>query len=292
MRGFDLDQLRTLVAAVDAGSLSAAAPARALSQSSLSEQLRKLEDRAGQTLLLRGKSGVQPTAAGERLLVYARQILALSDSAWRDMHDVRLEGEVSLAITEYFRPADLARLLARLGQRYPGLRLRTHVGKSDDIELGYRRGAFDLAVVMQVQGARAAAEPDKTGSLHAEPLVWVGSPDLSLVPGQPIPLALLPESCSLHRLACAQLDGHGIPYVIAHVASGVAGLRAAIEAGLGVACLNASALDRQSMMALPHPWLPALPEAWFVLLPLRHDETREPGRLEAMADVMTQALAS
>ena len=43
MAGFDLDQLRTLVAVLDAGSLTAAAPRVFLSQSSVSEQMRKLE---------------------------------------------------------------------------------------------------------------------------------------------------------------------------------------------------------------------------------------------------------
>ncbi|MGN6658856.1 MAG: LysR family transcriptional regulator, partial [Achromobacter mucicolens] len=59
MSGFDLDQLRTLVAVLDAGSLTAAAPKVFLSQSSVSEQMRKLEDRAGQPLLVRGKTGVR-----------------------------------------------------------------------------------------------------------------------------------------------------------------------------------------------------------------------------------------
>lgn len=44
MSGFDLDQLRTLVAVLDSGSLTAAAPKVFLSQSSVSEQMRKLED--------------------------------------------------------------------------------------------------------------------------------------------------------------------------------------------------------------------------------------------------------
>lgn len=61
MSGFDLDQLRTLVAVLEAGSLTAAAPKVFLSQSSVSEQMRKLEERAGQPLLIRGKAGVIAT---------------------------------------------------------------------------------------------------------------------------------------------------------------------------------------------------------------------------------------
>lgn len=61
MRVLELDQLRTFVTVADAGSLSAAAPRLFLSQSSVSEQLRKLEERAGVPLLTRGKQGAAPT---------------------------------------------------------------------------------------------------------------------------------------------------------------------------------------------------------------------------------------
>lgn len=72
MRPFDLEHLRTLVAVSEAGSLSAAAPHLCRSQSAVSEQLAKLEAFTGIALLHRGKRGVSPTPAGERLLRHAR----------------------------------------------------------------------------------------------------------------------------------------------------------------------------------------------------------------------------
>ena len=57
MRGFDLDQLRTFAAVADAGSLTAAAPLLHLSQSTVSEQVRKLESRAGVLLFVRSSAG-------------------------------------------------------------------------------------------------------------------------------------------------------------------------------------------------------------------------------------------
>ena len=67
MHGFDLAQLRTFLEVADTGSLTAAAPQVFLSQSAVSEQMRKLEDAVGQTLLLRSKTGVVLTPAGLRL---------------------------------------------------------------------------------------------------------------------------------------------------------------------------------------------------------------------------------
>ena len=150
MHALDIDQLRTLTVVVDAGSLTAAAPRVALTQSAVSEQMRKLEAHVGLPLLTRSKSGVVPTTAGLRLVGYARRMLALSDEAWRDLRDETLHGSLRFGVTDYFRPGDLPTLLARLGAAYPGLRLHVHVLKSGEIERGYAGGAFDVALTMRI----------------------------------------------------------------------------------------------------------------------------------------------
>lgn len=292
MHGFDLEHLRTLVMAVDAGSLSAAVPFRCLSQSALSEQLRKLEERAGQPLLIRSKTGVRPTAAGERLLAHARPLLAMADAAWRDLHEMPLEDEAYLGVTDYFRPADLARLLARLHQQLPRLRLRTRIGRSDELEAAQHRGELDLAIVMRLESRDMQAPTAIVSSLHREALVWVGALNGNpLQRGRPVSLALLPEGCSLHRLACSRLDAQGTPYVISHIASGVAGLQAALAAGLGVACLNTSAVLGQGLRLLDEDGLPSLPPAHFILLQskLADDSLRSRG-LQALSVAVAEAL--
>src|SRR3982751_1209263 len=106
MHHFDIDQLGTFLAVVDAGSLTAGASRVFLSQSAVSEQMRKLEERAGQPLLVRAKAGISTTAAGDRLFAHARRLLALSEEAWRDLNGVTLDGELRLGVTDYFRPLE------------------------------------------------------------------------------------------------------------------------------------------------------------------------------------------
>ncbi|MGJ7533195.1 MULTISPECIES: LysR family transcriptional regulator [Variovorax] len=271
MQGFDLEQLRTLAAVVDAGSLTAAAPRVFLSQSSVSEQIRKLEERAGQSLLTRSKAGVSPTEAGVRLLGYARRILALSDEAFRDLHGETLQGELRLAVTDYFRPGDLTRLLGRLGESYPQVRLHVSIMKSDDLRAAYARGDFDVGVAMNIAGV-SAAQP-RASVIRRESLVWLGAAGMRLVRGEPVRLLALPDTCSLHQFTVALLRRRRVPYALAHVASGVAGLQSALAAGLGVACLNESAIsDGVARLATPHG-LPALPRVAFEFLPGRRGET-------------------
>lgn len=110
-RGFDLTQLRTFVALAESGSVSAGAARLFLSQSSVSEQLKKLEERAGQPLFVRSKQGVSATPAGSRLLDHARRIIAMSEAAFEDLQGRSLDGELRIAITDYYRPHDIARIL-------------------------------------------------------------------------------------------------------------------------------------------------------------------------------------
>jgi len=271
MQGFDLEQLRTLAAVVDAGSLTAAAPRVFLSQSSVSEQIRKLEERAGQSLLTRSKAGVAPTEAGVRLLGYARRILALSDEAFRDLHGETLQGELRLAVTDYFRPGDLTRLLGRLGESYPQVRLHVSILKSDALRAAYAHGDFDVGLAMNIAGA---STPEARGSvLRRESLVWLGAEGMRLARGEPVRLLALPDTCSLHQFTVALLRRRRVPYALAHVASGVAGLQSALAAGLGVACLNESSIsDGVTRLAAPHG-LPALPRVAFQLLSGRKGET-------------------
>lgn len=271
MQGFDLEQLRTLVAVVDAGSVTAGAARVHLSQSAASEQLRKLESRAGQVLLHRSKSGVAPTPAGTRLLDHARRILALSEQAWRDLHGVALEGELRLGITDYFRPSERAALLARLGQHYPQVRLRVTVGKSGEVEQGHAQGIFDVALSMRLMQPGAARGSGAV--LRQEPLQWVSAPGVRRERGQALRLVALPDTCALHQFAVSLLQRRRVSHTIVHVASGVAGLQSALEAGLGVACLNASSIcDGVVPLAAPHG-LPALPRVGFHLLPVREGDS-------------------
>lgn len=287
MSGFDLDQLRTLVAVLDAGSLTAAAPKVFLSQSSVSEQMRKLEDKAGQPLLVRGKAGVRATPAGQRLLAHARSILALSDEAYRDLRGVALRGELRLCITDYFRPGDVARLLRRLNEQYPQVRLHVTIMKSGAIEAAYERGEIDVGISMVIQERGAARGRADGALLRREPLLWMAAEGATPPLAEPLPLLALPETCALRQYVERLLSRRSLPYVVSHEASGVAGLQLAVAAGLGVACLNESALGA-GMVRLQAPGLPALPSVEFRLLAARPGESEFVGLArEAIVKAMT-----
>src|ERR1700760_2709150 len=81
MAMLDLELLRSFVSVVDAGGFTRAGERVHRTQSTVSQQIKRLEEDIGQPLLNRAGKDVTPTEAGERLLSYARRLLSLAGEA-------------------------------------------------------------------------------------------------------------------------------------------------------------------------------------------------------------------
>ncbi|WP_028229328.1 LysR family transcriptional regulator [Paraburkholderia ferrariae] len=298
-RGFDLAQLRTFIAVTEAGSVSGGAERVFLSQSSVSEQLKKLEERIGQPLFTRSKQGVAATPAGAKLLEHARRIVALCDAAYDDMLGRSLDGELRLAITDYYRPHDVAEILRRFASQHPRLRLHVTVLPSAVIDGSIDDNAYDIGLSLRIvddsakrhaTGADAGGMTGRSTVVRREKLVWVGATQTLREdgpPAPPFPLVLLPSTCQLQRYVVKLLDAKRIPYLISHSASGVAGLQLALKAGLGISCLNESSLGAGLLPCPASLGLPALPAAEFHLLPARPGEAEHVTNARAaLADLL------
>ncbi len=275
-RHFDLDLLNTLLVIAETGSLSAAAPQLCRSQSAVSEQVRKLEEMCGLPLLVRGKTGASLTPAGDRLADHARELLARSDAAYRDMQGVQLAGDLRLAITDYFRPRALPSILRRVRDQFPRLHLHVSIRKSALIEEeAAESGDFDIGLSMAIldRGRARNRNAGPHAGLRRERLTWVADKSFVMPEDGVLPLVVLPDTCSLQRFIVAKLNAHRVPFKIAHSASGVGGLHLALAAGLGVTCLNASSVPEDAVAFTGIRRLPPLPEVEFRLVPPRAGET-------------------
>ena len=141
--------------------------------------------------------------------------------------------------------------------------------KSGDVEAAYARGEVDVGVAMRIADTGAVS---RGAVLRREALVWMGARGLSWPKGTAMRLLVLPDTCALHQFTVKLLRQRRVPHEVAHVASGVAGLQSALAAGLGVACLNESALC-DGVVPLRLAGLPALPRVAFHVLPARKGES-------------------
>src|ERR1700752_4758324 len=94
----DLELLKSFISVVDAGGFTRAGERVHRTQSTVSQQIRRLEEDLGQTLLNRKGKDVTPTEAGERLLSYARRLLSLAEEARDVVGQPGHEGAVRLGL--------------------------------------------------------------------------------------------------------------------------------------------------------------------------------------------------
>ncbi|UYN98404.1 MAG: LysR family transcriptional regulator [Devosia sp.] len=141
----DMSALRSLVAAVETGSISAAAKRLAVSQPALSQKLAGLEAAVGQQLLVRSRSGVAPTPAGELALEHAGRVLTSLADMQTALDSLRGEvaGRLRVTVNMMFGQAIMGPVIADLRQRYPSLRV--DVLPSDKV-VDIEAEGIDLAV--------------------------------------------------------------------------------------------------------------------------------------------------
>ncbi len=93
---------KTFVTVVDEEGFSRAAEKLHLTQSAVSGHLRRLEEQVGKPLLKRTTRSQQLTPDGERLIAYARTILALNRDAWAQLTRTPFHGRVRIGVSEDF----------------------------------------------------------------------------------------------------------------------------------------------------------------------------------------------
>jgi DNA-binding transcriptional LysR family regulator len=229
MKDLPLELLRTFVATVDTGSMAKAARAVARTPSAVSLQMSRLGELVGQPLFRRQGRAQVLTRAGETLVPHAREILAASERAVAALSEERLEGPVRFGTVQDLADRILPRALADFAKQYPGVTLHVQVAQSAMLVEQARAGELDFVVCFQ---SRTAPR-----TIRREPMVWLGHRDLALL--DPLPIAVLDPPCGYIEAATQALRAARRAYTVVLRTPSLAGLRAALEAGLAVGCRTA-----------------------------------------------------
>jgi DNA-binding transcriptional LysR family regulator len=251
---FDIDCLRSFMVVADTMSVSRAAESIGRSQSTVSQQIAKLEAQVGKSLLSRRKGRViNLTSEGSKLVQYARRILQLNDEAYASMSDDVLSGFVRLGVPLDFFGRDFTSWLARFKNSHPMVGLEVEANQSENLMKRSARGEFDLAFFKQPTGAR-----NGTVALR-EQLVWVSGANYSADSADSVPLILFPEGCAYRNCAVAALRDHKQPWHLSFVSPSFECLKSAAVEGMGITVL-ARALVTPPLRVVAHGLrLPQLP---------------------------------
>lgn len=226
----DIAPLRSVVAVADCGGFHRAATVLHVTQSAVSQHVRKIEGVVGGPIVERAGRGVAFTELGHRVLAHARTILAAHDAALAELGAVDQQ-VLLIGATEHGADVMLPGLTAALGQRLPNWRLRFKLDRNVMLADAIEHGAVDLAVMLDGSGL----DPANASGMVA--LKWVSGRTFAAPANEPLPVVMFSEPCTLREPTFAALDRIGVPYRIGAESSNLSGLYAAVRSGLGVALL-------------------------------------------------------
>jgi DNA-binding transcriptional LysR family regulator len=234
----DLELLRSFVSVVDAGGFTRAGERVHRTQSTVSQQIKRLEEDVGQPLFIRSGKDVTPTEAGERLLSYARRLLSLAEEARDVLGRPGHEGAVRLGVPEDFAAYRLTKLLAAFSRSHPGLRLDVRADQSANLKRDLERGELDLALFKRPAGEKSGI------AVWPERVHWVTSKNRPRdTRTGSVPLIGFPSGCLYRAGAIHALESAGRSWHMAYTSSNLSGIQAAVAAGMGLSILSEMAIQ-------------------------------------------------
>jgi len=275
----DIDQLRTFIAIVETGSFTKAAEVVHKTQSAVSMQMKRLEERLGRPIFARDGRASKLTEDGERLLDYARRIVKLNVEALAAFDDKEMTGRVRLGLPDDYADRYLPEIMARFSRAYPGVELTVMCEPSVELVDLIDANHLDLAIITDC-GSQRASE-----TFRRERLLWVTSNRHSPHLDEPLPLALGRTSCGWRRAAIAALETLGRPHHILYSSANVGAVSAAVLAGLAVSVFPESALRPGMRVLAPGDGFPDLPTCRVGLI-------RNPHESSALADALAEHIVS
>ncbi len=226
----DIAPLRSLVAVADCGGFHRAAAVLHLTQSAVSQHVRKLETAIGEPVVRRAGRGVVFTDRGTQLLVHARRILAAHDAAVDDL----IAGQartVILGVTEHGADLILPSITTALRSHLPDWSVRVRFDRNVYLAESVDRGSMDLAVILDGSGL------DRANAVGTVRLQWVAARGYKASAAGSLQVMTFTEPCTLRAPMFSALHTLGRQYQIVGESPDLSGLYAGLRSGLGMALL-------------------------------------------------------
>lgn len=273
-----IDLLRAFVTVLDLGSVTRAAEALGRTQPAISLQIRRLEELLGAKMLNFEGRTLSLTEAGMALSPYARQMLRINDDIVGHFRREAMSGWVRVGLPADFANDFLLESVTAFAIENPEVRIEIASGLSRELRDELATDRLDIAVAI----ATEESAPYLVRSWSARP-IWAIPDSRDFDPAAPLPIVRHPDPCEYADRMMAALRSIGRGWHSVYVAADVAGLQAAVVAGLG-----ATALTRPTLRAGMR--VPRADEGFPPMVPLRIGLFYKHARLSPAAHGIAQRL--
>jgi DNA-binding transcriptional LysR family regulator len=247
------DLLRAFVTVVDLGSYTRAAEALGRTQPAISLQIRRLEELLQTKLLIADGRQVRLTDAGMALGPYARQMLRLNDDIVSHFTNESLSGWIKVGLPTDFSNGFLLGAITRFAASHPEVRIEVESRLSRDLRTELAADRLDMVVGI----APSDDAPFLVGMAKITPL-WAVAETFEWPAQSDLPLVRHPDPCEYAERMRLALRGARRSWKTTLVASDVAGIQAAVVAGIGVSALTPATLTTGMRIGRPDEGFPPL----------------------------------
>ncbi|AOY96634.1 LysR family transcriptional regulator [Cupriavidus sp. USMAA2-4] len=255
--------IQTFATVAAARSFTDAGRQLGLSQSSVSEHIRRLEENVGRRLFVRDTHSLAMTPDGEALLVHARLILQALARAESQFSAPRLQGRVRLGTSDDLAQGPLPKVLAAFRNSHPDVELEITIGMTGKLYELMDAGTLDLMIGKRRDGERRGV-PLFHGALE-----WLAVPGTVADLSRPLPLILVNEPSVTRAVVLDTLAKAGVQWRIVCSSSSHSGCVAAARGGLGLTVRARDLAGRGLVPPVNADSLPALPQVEFISLAAR-----------------------
>jgi len=239
IRNIDIDLLRAFLTIYESGSFSHAAKKLGRTQSTISQQIKKLEEILEHDVFLRNNRSVSLTTEGEVLLSYARKMVSMNDEMLGRISKPDISGTVKLGAPEAFATNHLPEVLIQFSKSHPSVALEVTCDLSHNLIEKFDKGDLDLVLIK-----RDNREKIYGNKVWRETLIWAGIDKLTFNTGDTIPLVLSPFPCVYRNKTLESLDKKGMKWNAVFTSGSMTGRIAATKAGLGITAIPKEMLSQ------------------------------------------------
>jgi len=226
----DIQSLRGFIKVSEMKSFTRAAEFLNITQPTISQQIKRLEDILGVSLFFRDNKNITLTAGGELLLSHAKEMLALNDKVSMLFKKEIIVDTLVLGVPEHFCEVALPKIISRIAEQFPFLQIVVKVSRSALLLEAVNQGKIDVCIVIDESNSML---DDVWNSL---PVRWFISDDVKINNGY-VPLALFKAPCGFRSLAIKKLEENNIKWRCSYESEDLVSLKTAVKAGVGVTAL-------------------------------------------------------
>ncbi len=289
----ELQRLQTFRTVATLMNFNKAAEVLNYAQSSVSAQIKALENEIGTLLFRRIGKSVQLTEAGAKMLVYADKLLAIKEEALAEVTGKsEASGLLTLRMPQTIATYYLPQILRAYQPRFPRMRLDITSCALHSLENELRIGTVDVAFLLGDSISAKNLESEFLGSVPlvvvthpGHPLTACGQADFRNIEGQ---VLFLPKSDCGYRMVFEQtLAAEKImPATIIEMNS-IEAIKQSIMAGIGVTVIPEVAVraEMEDGRIAKVSWVDDLETG---ILMIRHKDKWCPPALEALMDTVRE----